>query len=130
MKVLVVCATDYPDMDEVRKRLEVGTKRDGVTTLIRKGDRKLKTILEDLSADYKVYTPPEDWHDYNRTGDAYNANAANDADLIIVYHTPKSGVTSFFVKRAPLARALGARVEIIEKKSRVVHTRKGRKPDA
>jgi len=135
VNVLVVCSTDYPDMDEVRKRLEIGASKPQHTTFVRNGDHQLKAILKGIGVKFEVY----EWQDNpefgvfikgtDNYGGAYNESAFNFCDKIIVYCTDRAGVTDYFVKRAKRDEGTTRdKTEIIRAKTKVARVKRKSKP--
>jgi hypothetical protein len=116
VNVLVVCATDYPDMDAVKARLAKGQATEH-TTWIRSGDRLLKGMLDEMDGRYEVATPDKEMYGAGARV-ARDNMLVNDMDFIIVFHTTKSGVTKYFVDKAreyPYSLMYGKKIEVNEK---------------
>jgi len=114
-RVGVVVATKFPDMDDVRRRLEGGSKNPESVIVIRRRDHKLRHLLEELEApNVELWEPEHDWID---SADAKACALLNDVDHMLVFHTPGSSTTDYYVKRArewPYSIGFGPKTTVIE----------------
>jgi hypothetical protein len=118
----MVVASDYPDMEEVKDRLRKGAETEHLT-FTRKGDRVMRKLAKEMELGGPL---PAFSSFFEFEGEAYESEALNWADYVIVYHTAKSGVTKFYADKAtkfPYDVIYKDKLEINEKKSKVTRKR-------